>query len=101
VGRWAAPEASAIDRETQGLIEQAIGRLPECYRDVYVLADVEELPACEVAGLLGLSVAAVKSRLRRARLRMRRALAPHFEERAGVAPGAKSGDPFGRLEASK
>jgi RNA polymerase sigma-70 factor (ECF subfamily) len=57
-----------------------VARLPEPFRDVYVLADVEGLPNQEIADLLGLGVPAVKSRLHRARLRMREALAPHFEE---------------------
>jgi RNA polymerase sigma-70 factor (ECF subfamily) len=83
VRRWvAAPEKAALDRETHQLIEDAIARLPDIYRDVYVLADVEELPNAQVAELLGLSVAAAKSRLHRARLLLRAALAPHFEERA-------------------
>jgi RNA polymerase sigma-70 factor (ECF subfamily) len=78
---WAvAPEKQALDRETQQLIEKAIAGLPEMYRDVYVLADVEGLPNAEIADVLGLSVAAVKSRLHRARLMMRGSLAPHFEE---------------------
>ena len=74
------PEQAALDHETHRLIEEAIARLPETYRDVYVLADVEQLPNAEIGEILGLSVAAVKSRLHRARLLMRDALAPHFEE---------------------
>jgi RNA polymerase sigma-70 factor (ECF subfamily) len=74
------PEQEALDRETQELVERGIASLPEIYRDVYVLADVEELPNAEIAELLGLSVPAVKSRLHRARLLMRDALAHHFEE---------------------
>jgi RNA polymerase sigma-70 factor (ECF subfamily) len=74
------PEQEALDRETHELIEQAIARLPEIYRDVYVLADVENLPNSEIADMLGLSIPAVKSRLHRGRLLMRDALAPHFEE---------------------
>jgi RNA polymerase sigma-70 factor, ECF subfamily len=78
---WVAPaEQQALDRETQQLIENAIASLPEAYRDVYVLADVEGLPNAEIASLLDLHVPGVKSRLHRARLMMRRALAPHFEE---------------------
>ncbi len=81
VRRWSVgPLQEALDRETQRLIEKAIAGLPEIYRDVYVLADVEGLSNQEIAELLGLSVAAVKSRLHRARLLMRNALAPHFEE---------------------
>jgi RNA polymerase sigma-70 factor (ECF subfamily) len=83
VQRWLAdPEKLAFDQETHRLIEAAIARLPEIYRDVYVLADVDELPNTKIAGMLGLSVAAVKSRLHRARLLMRKILAPHREEQA-------------------
>jgi RNA polymerase sigma-70 factor (ECF subfamily) len=74
------PETVARDRETARLIESAIARLPEVYRDVYVLADVEGLQIAEIGDMLNLSVPAVKSRLHRARLLMRHALAPHFEE---------------------
>lgn len=82
VRRWMSqPNHLALDREAHQLIEAAITRLPEGYRDVYVLADVEELANDEIADMLGLSVAAVKSRLHRARLLMRKALAPYFEER--------------------
>jgi RNA polymerase sigma-70 factor (ECF subfamily) len=75
-----APERVLEDRETARLIEEAIAQLPEVYRDVYVLADVEGLPNLEIANMLGMSVPAVKSRLHRARLLMRHALAHHFEE---------------------
>jgi RNA polymerase sigma-70 factor (ECF subfamily) len=81
VRRWSVePDQAMLDRETQQLIEDAIGRLPEMYRDVYVLADVEGLANAEIGEMLGLSLSAVKSRLHRARLMMRDALAPHFEE---------------------
>jgi RNA polymerase sigma-70 factor (ECF subfamily) len=81
--RWApGPEQLALDREAHQLIEKAIGQLPEMYRDVYVLADVEGLPNADIADMLGLSVAAVKSRLHRARLLMRTLLAPYFEEKS-------------------
>jgi RNA polymerase sigma-70 factor (ECF subfamily) len=83
VRRWSAePEKQVLEHETYRLIEKAISRLPRLYRDVCVLADVEELSNTEIAARLGLSVAAVKSRLHRARLFMRKALAPHLEEQA-------------------
>jgi len=50
------------------------------YRDVLVLADLEELPNAEIAEMLDMSLAAVKSRLHRARMFLRDELAPHFEE---------------------
>lgn len=81
-GRWTAPpEQQALDEEARRVIEGAIAGLPEGYRDVYVLADVEGMANAEIGELLGLGLAAVKSRLHRARLMMREALAPHFEER--------------------
>ncbi len=81
VNHWSIdPEKQALDHETHELIERAIRQLPELYRDGYVLADVEGLPNSEIADMLGLSLPAVKSRLHRARLLMREALAPHFEE---------------------
>jgi len=69
------PEDAALDHETQELIEHAIAELPEVYRDVFVLADVRRAANAEIGEILGLSVAAVKSRLHRARLVMRDALA--------------------------
>jgi RNA polymerase sigma-70 factor (ECF subfamily) len=81
VQHW-TPLAEVIARETHDLIERAIARLPQPYRDVFVLAGVEGLANADIAERLGVSVAAVKSRLHRARLLLRRALAPYFEERA-------------------
>jgi RNA polymerase sigma-70 factor (ECF subfamily) len=78
----AEPEKLALKHEVYRLVEEALSRLPELYRGVYMLADVEELSNTEIAGMLGLSVAAVKSRLHRARLLMRKTLAPHFQEQA-------------------
>lgn len=84
VRRWSVePGQEVLDRETHELIEAAICELPEMYRDVYVLADVEGLPNSEIAEMLGLSLPGVKSRLHRARLMMRDSLAPHFEEVPG------------------
>lgn len=81
VRRWMSrPNHLVLDREAHQVFEDAIAKLPEIYRDVYVLADVEELPSAEIAEMLGSSVSAVKSRLHRARLLMRKALAPYFEE---------------------
>ena len=84
VNRWnVGPDEPVLAAEQAAMIEGAIGNLPGPFREVYVLADVEGLPNQEIAELLGLSIPAVKSRLHRARLRMRDALAPHFE--GGIA----------------
>src|SRR5262249_31958216 len=74
------PDQQALDQERQKIIEGAIANLPEIYRDVYVLADVEGLSNPEICTMLNLSLPAVKSRLHRGRMLMRNALAPHFEE---------------------
>jgi RNA polymerase sigma-70 factor, ECF subfamily len=78
---WAVtPDQEALNKERSEIIEKAIAKLPEVYRDVYVLADVEGLSNPQIGDMLQLSLPAVKSRLHRGRLLMRDALAPHFEE---------------------
>jgi RNA polymerase sigma-70 factor (ECF subfamily) len=84
IRRWnVGPDEPVLAAEQAEVIEKAIAELPGPFRDVYVLADVEGLPNSEIADMLGLTVPAVKSRLHRARLRMRDSLAPHFE--GGIA----------------
>jgi RNA polymerase sigma-70 factor (ECF subfamily) len=79
-GRILGPDAQALSHEARELIERAIESLPPAYRTVFVLADVEGLPNADIAAQLGLSLPAVKSRLHRARLMLRDALAPHFDD---------------------
>jgi RNA polymerase sigma-70 factor (ECF subfamily) len=78
----AGPVRQALDREARALIEQAVARLPEACRQTFVLAEMEGLTNPEVGAAQGLSVAAVKSRLHRARLLLRRALGPRHGEAA-------------------
>ncbi|HVP31360.1 MAG TPA: sigma-70 family RNA polymerase sigma factor [Myxococcota bacterium] len=68
-------------RETRDLVRRSIDRLPESYRTILILRDVEELDTEETASLLGVSVNAAKTRLHRARQALRAILDPHF--RAG------------------
>ena len=77
------PDRKTLDRELRQHLEGAIARLPAMYSDVFVLADVEGLPNAEIGQLLGLSLPAVKSRLHRARLMVRDALAPYLGRAAG------------------
>jgi RNA polymerase sigma-70 factor (ECF subfamily) len=72
------PEEQLLGHETRHLIDRALASLPPAARNVLVLADVEGLPNAVIGERLGLSLPAVKSRLHRARLLMRDALAPHF-----------------------
>lgn len=68
----------AAAEETRSAIERGIGRLPKECRVVLVLRDVEGLTNEEAARALELTVAAVKSRLHRARLFLRQELAHVF-----------------------
>lgn len=68
----------AVADELRSALERGISELPEEYRIVLVLRDVEGLTNEEVADALGLTVAAVKSRLHRARLALRPQLAHLF-----------------------
>ena len=67
------------DREVRSAVENAVQNLPEDYRIVFLLRDVEGLSSEDMAELLGISVAAVKSRLHRARLALRQALGHMLE----------------------
>ena len=73
-------EEELIDREQQRLLNEAIAGLSDTYRDVLVKSDLEGLSDADIGERLGLSVAAVKSRLHRARLLLRDRLAPHFDQ---------------------
>jgi RNA polymerase sigma-70 factor (ECF subfamily) len=61
-------------QEIKALLWQAVAELPEEAREVYVLRDVEERSGEEVAERLGISLAAMKSRLHRARQALREKL---------------------------
>jgi RNA polymerase sigma-70 factor (ECF subfamily) len=72
---WAPNAEEMMEaEELRQLLEDAVGELPEIYRAVFILRDIEGLPAKEVARILDLSVPAVKSRLLRARLFLRERL---------------------------
>ena len=73
------PETALLSQETREIVQRAIGLLPEQYRTVLVLRDIEGLCNEEVAEIVGDSVAAVKSRLHRARMVLREALTVAFE----------------------
>lgn len=85
-----SPETLVLGGELRERLDRAIGRLPELYRDVFVLADVEQLSNIEIGRLLGLSLPAVKSRLHRARLLLREALQPYFAEWGTLPPATRA-----------
>jgi len=91
IADWApGPVEQILNQETQAAMTEAIEALPPEFRQVFVLRDIEELSNAEVAEILDLSVAAVKSRLHRARLKVRNRLATYFTEpRTRRAMGAQ------------
>jgi len=70
------PSEALENQELRQALATALATLPAKYRSVLVLRDVQQLSIRETADLLGLSEANVKTRLSRARLQMRDALAP-------------------------
>jgi RNA polymerase sigma-70 factor, ECF subfamily len=70
-----------LDRRTLAeRAREALARLPDLYRDAFVLRDLEEIPTPEVADALGIEPAAVRQRVHRARLMLRGYLAHLVEE---------------------
>jgi RNA polymerase sigma-70 factor, ECF subfamily len=69
-----SPESQAIRGELGQMLRTAVEALPETYRTVFVLREVEQLSTTETAESLGLSEEAVKTRLHRSRALLRREL---------------------------
>jgi RNA polymerase sigma-70 factor (ECF subfamily) len=83
VEAWAvSPERAFLSRETKERVRAAIQTLPDSYRAVLILRDIEELSTEETAKALSLTRTAVKVRLHRARLALRTLLVPIFATRA-------------------
>jgi len=66
-------------RETASAVRRAIDQLPESYRTVLLLRDIEGLDTAETAKMLGITPNAVKIRLHRARMALRTLIAPQFQ----------------------
>jgi RNA polymerase sigma-70 factor (ECF subfamily) len=80
---WDEPVDVALSRrETAAYVREAIDRLPESYRVVLTLRDIDGLSTEEAARMLDITSNAVKIRLHRARMALRTLLAPRFAESA-------------------
>ena len=77
-----SPEAGTATAEARELLEQAIDNLPEAYRAVVMLREVEEMSVAETAESLGVSDAVVKTRLHRAHAMLRKELYARAKGRA-------------------
>ncbi len=85
---WSAlPDDQALRTELREVVHAAIKKLPEIYRAVITLRDIEELDTEEAAEVLDISTEAVKTRLHRARLAVRQKLEEYMKgARAGGRP---------------
>jgi RNA polymerase sigma-70 factor (ECF subfamily) len=79
-GMWGRrADEMALDGELRGKLVEAVENLPEVYRAVFMLRDLDGLSYNEIAETLETTVPAVKSRLHRARLALRADLSNYFD----------------------
>ena len=79
---WSARiEDPALQYELRKVLSRALDNLPEDYRTIVVLRDVEELSLQDVSQITGLSVGAVKTRTHRARLVLRKRVGEYLSDR--------------------
>lgn len=77
---WREIPSEAVEREeVRTLIKKAVETLPEIYRQVFLLRDVEELDVNETAQTLSISISNVKVRLHRARMMLQKELVPQLK----------------------
>lgn len=75
------PEEELLSEETRQKLDAAAQKLPQRLKVVFILRDIDDLSTHETAEVLGLSDTAVKTRLSRARLRLREELSAYFSEK--------------------
>jgi RNA polymerase sigma-70 factor (ECF subfamily) len=77
---WREIPSEAVERgEIRQLLQDAIQQLPDIYRQVFLLRDVEEMSMNETAETLNISIPSVKVRLHRARIMLQKQLAPRLK----------------------
>jgi RNA polymerase sigma-70 factor, ECF subfamily len=74
----AGPDVAVAREQMRRLLEHAVGSLPEAFRTVFVLREIEGLSGEETAEVLDIGVATVKTRLLRARRKLQDILAPQI-----------------------
>ena len=80
------PDEQLQSERLKAQIQHAVDELPEIYRTVFLIRDVDGHSTEETAELLGVSIPTVKTRLHRARLALREAIGSHFEGGATAPP---------------
>jgi RNA polymerase sigma-70 factor (ECF subfamily) len=90
---WREIPLEALERkELKEKLQEAVRTLPEKYREVFVLRDVEEMNQEETAAALGINVTLVKVRLHRARMMLQKQLVPYLRSQV---PFPRQGKPAG------
>jgi RNA polymerase sigma-70 factor, ECF subfamily len=85
---WREIPLEALERkELKEKLQEAVRILPEKYREVFVLRDIEELNQEETAAALGINVTLVKVRLHRARMMLQRLLVPYLKSQVPARGG--------------
>ena len=82
------PSETLQRKELRQALQKALASLDEKYREVFVMRDIQNVSIAETALALGITEASVKTRLLRARLQMRDALAPGFDGAWKVGDGS-------------
>ena len=86
------PERELVSAEARGFLDKAIQGLTPALRTVFVVRDIEGLSVKETAETLGLTEAVIKTRLLRARLKLREALSVYFGERLSEGAARERSD---------
>jgi RNA polymerase sigma-70 factor, ECF subfamily len=76
------PEQELLSEETRQKLDEAVQKLPQRLRVVFILRDINDLSTHETAEIIGLTDTAVKTRLSRARLKLREELSAYFGEKS-------------------
>lgn len=85
---WREVPLEALERkELREALRGAVAELPDLYRHVFILRDLEELNIVETAQAMGISVSVVKVRLHRARIMLQKRLVPYLKTTAPARRG--------------
>jgi len=93
IADWSGlPDRQMLQAEMKYVLDQAISALPENYKSVILMRDVEELSTLETAQVLDLTEDVVKTRLHRARLAIRQKLDEYLRTGGGVLTSSTKGE---------
>ena len=91
------PEGALAYSQLTEILRSEVGRIPRLMRNVMVLRDIQGLPMSDVAGQLGITVSAAKSRLVRARTELRSRMTKHCAGLSNSSPLSRTAAPLSRV----